>query len=442
MSAASHLALVKDDDIKIAPIIFPGPLVRVGRWRGNVELLLDDKGQATMASRIHAELRRCESTNTWTVHDKSANGCFLNGHRVEADGCELKCGDRLGFGTSFDGPAPVDGMPPEMPRFHFRVVRAPSAVHDVLEDPSLLSIILEHASTDVLSAAALMGREWLVESQRLWEEHYGGLRRFGLTDRELIARVTRGFRACAGVSAPVVMTDNDHVTSIALGGAGDDRSVLLTAAELLSLVPRAAHEARGGWRGANQLKHAMERSCMPALHSFRVQCAHRLLEQTDQLWASGLQRVCASPALRTIEIVGAGSLGDEAAIVLASAMSSGALRSLSSLALVHTAISPAGAQQLIDSLPHAPALAHVFGGGGVRLGSLGLFAWAKERWGTPRPELDLFGSDGTAMRFLLNFTAPIDADWEQQPARRRKLGCPFEPPPPGVARALGGIEAR
>ena len=50
MSAASHLALVKDDDIKIAPIIFPGPLVRVGRWRGNVELLLDDKGQATMAS--------------------------------------------------------------------------------------------------------------------------------------------------------------------------------------------------------------------------------------------------------------------------------------------------------------------------------------------------------------------------------------------------------
>jgi len=72
--------------------------------------------------------------------------------------------------------------------------------------------------------------------------------------------------------------------------------------------------------------------------------------------------------------------------------------------------SPSSVLTFIDTLPHCPALMHAFGGSGVQLGSLALYAWAKERWGTAKKEFDLLLPDGAPGRYLVNFRAPMD-DW-------------------------------
>ena len=87
-------------------------------------------------------------------------------------------------------------------------------------------------------------------------------------------------------------------------------------------------------------------------------------------------------------------------------------------ARVPFAQSPSSVLTLIDTLPHCPALMHAFGGSGVQLGSLALYAWAKERWGTAKKEFDLLLPDGAlgniescpSGRYLVNFRAPMD-DW-------------------------------
>lgn len=79
-------------------------------------------------------------------------------------------------------------------------------------------------------------------------------------------------------------------------------------------------------------------------------------------------------------------------------------------ARVPFAQSPSSVLTLIDTLPHCPALMHAFGGSGVQLGSLALYAWAKERWGTAKKEFDLLLPDGAPGRYLVNFRAPMD-DW-------------------------------
>lgn len=95
----------------------------VGRWRERVALWCDDGGRPSRASRLHARLA-VDEAGAWCLHDnKSANGTFLNGERV--DRAPLKPGDRVGFGTSTEGAGASEGDA-TLPHFHFTVVATKS----------------------------------------------------------------------------------------------------------------------------------------------------------------------------------------------------------------------------------------------------------------------------------------------------------------------------
>ena len=386
-SAEIPFALLADGFTE--PIVFRTAHIKVGRWKGNVELLLDDQGVHTKASRLHAEICRVGCAS-WYVHDVSKNGTYVNGNRVPDGGLKLHVGDRIGFGTVAEVEHAVEGS---MPRFHYTVVRAPNAMDSVMESELVGRVLRQVTTSETLATCATVSRSWRKHCKGAWTERYGaasGDRRFLHTDTTLIATIARGFRACPGVQRePVRRLADGRVSAVSLGGGGGDNSVLLTLSELLSLVPSQPPVA---------------------LESFRVACGHRLLDQTDRLWATAIERLCApANALRALEICSA-SFGDESAATLVRAMRCGRLRHLSSLVLHHSSISPAAAARLIEALPHCPALSTYFGGGGVHLGSVSLYAWARQQYHSSRPELELVDGDGSSCRFLLNFCAPQD-DW-------------------------------
>ena len=116
--------------------------VWVGRWKERVRIFLDDGGQPSKASRLHAKLSYSQSSFLWSVVDnKSANGTFVNGERVPPDGAvELHEGDRLCFGSvpAAEGGASAPADDPSMPRFHFvvRLVR-PVAARELANAPEI-----------------------------------------------------------------------------------------------------------------------------------------------------------------------------------------------------------------------------------------------------------------------------------------------------------------
>jgi hypothetical protein len=78
-----------------------GEMMWIGRWKERVDVWLDDGGQPSKASRLHARLTYSKTGGRWSVADNdSANGTFVNGRRVAAESTiELCDGDHLGFGS-------------------------------------------------------------------------------------------------------------------------------------------------------------------------------------------------------------------------------------------------------------------------------------------------------------------------------------------------------
>ena len=100
----------------------------VGRWRERVGLWLDDRGQPSKASRMHARLDWDSGSSRWALIDNdSANGTFVNGEAIKH--VFLRPGDQVGFGSSKPAPVPGKDAAGEqlMPRFHFEVVAGPKA---------------------------------------------------------------------------------------------------------------------------------------------------------------------------------------------------------------------------------------------------------------------------------------------------------------------------
>ncbi|KAL1526381.1 hypothetical protein AB1Y20_015094 [Prymnesium parvum] len=107
-----------------ASFVLEGSPVWIGRWKERSNVWLDDGGLRSKASRLHARLERDEETNCWTLIDNdSANGTFVNDHRVSSE--LLKAGDILGFGTcpkmTRDW-AVCGGEAETMPCFHFEMM--------------------------------------------------------------------------------------------------------------------------------------------------------------------------------------------------------------------------------------------------------------------------------------------------------------------------------
>ena len=86
------------------------------------------------------------------------------------------------------------------------------------------------------------------------------------------------------------------------------------------------------------------------------------------------------------------------------AMRKGELRRLRSLSLCSSEMQPAGAEAIIDQLAHCPLLR----GRVVEMGSLPLYSWAVNKWGSARPDLELTYPNGRfAGRYTINFRSRI-----------------------------------
>lgn len=275
----------------------------IGRWRGKSDFLLEDDNKQTKASRIHARFEKRSGGQWWVVDCGSSNGTFVNAQRIVGQGFALRSGDMLGFGTYPRSDDKEDGMP----RFHYVVVDSACPARETCENDSLVCHILSSSSSEELAAAGAVCQLWrsqagIVERLKLtttgsdcitpagsphnfyhvcpvycWQQRYGDVRRAFVTDAMLSAVVMRGFRPCAGSPSAVSLDPDGTVTAVSIA-RGADNTVLISLPELLSLFPSHAE-------------------AVLRLESFRVQCAHRLLDQTDGLWAGGMLAMC-SPRLR------------------------------------------------------------------------------------------------------------------------------------------------
>jgi len=114
----------------------------IGRWREKVDLWLDDGGQPSKASRVHAHLQWDAAFGAFSLLDHaSANGTYVNGRRIRHSHL-LQAGDHIGFGsfsplhkphqlrgaaqekaskggTDTDARQEHDTLDSAMPRFHF-----------------------------------------------------------------------------------------------------------------------------------------------------------------------------------------------------------------------------------------------------------------------------------------------------------------------------------
>ena len=431
--AAAPLSLRRAGSFALFELSLSVDEVVAGRWAARAALWLDDLGVPCKASRVHAKLQR--HGVCWFLTDSgSANGTYHNGRRLATgERVSLAIGDAVSFGTPFtttDGTASLmTGY--GMPLFHFEVVETPvpGPAELVMSNAELVHFILGFAGCDVLAASAVVSLVWGAQGRRAWVERYGELRAFGLTDGQLRRKICLAFHPCAGggrvavrrwherhelhvggvgrdaSNASRVVSDeawNEVVCELSLGG-GLDNGLLVTLAELTSLVTPGTMEV------------------------VRLHAAHRLVEQDDALWSTFASAV-ASSTLRTLEVRGA-RVGDRTARALAAAMRDGRLRQLADLSLCSTDISPKGAQAIIDALPHCAQLR----GRVIELGSLALYHWAVDHFGSARPQLELPSPGGRSGahgggRFTLNFRANFT-----------DRSCPLPPELAGAPSSDGSI---